>query len=60
MEKERNVSSKEKSTKVKKNKLDLLNRTIVDLDLAMRNPIQINNLIWVTLLKEEKQNISTH
>ena len=56
MEKERNVSSKEKSTKVEKNKFDLLRMTAEDLDQVMRNPIQINNLILATqnFLKEEK------
>ena len=56
MEKERNVSSKEKSTKVEKNKVGLLNIPIEDLDRVMRNPVQINNLILATqnFLKEEK------
>ena len=56
MEKERNISSKGKSTKVNKNKLDLLNMTIVDLYRSMRNPMQIDNLISATqnFLKEEK------
>ena len=56
MEKERNVTSKGKSTKVNKNKLDLLNMTIVDLYRAMRNPMQIDNLILATqnFLKKEK------
>ena len=56
MEKERNVNSKEKSTKVEKNKVNLLNITIEDLDRVMRNPVQIHNLILETqnFLKEEK------
>ena len=56
MEKERNVSGNKKSTKVEKNKFDLLKLTIEDLDRVMRNPVQINNLISVTqtFLKEEK------
>ena len=56
MEKERNVRSKEKSTNEEKNMFDLLNMTIEDLDLVMRNPVQIYNLISVTqnFLKEEK------
>ena len=49
MVKERNVCSKEKSAKEEKNMFHLL-KTMkkVDLDLAMRNPIQINNLIVAT------------
>ena len=56
MVKERNVRSKEKPTNVEKNMFDLLNMTIKDLDLVMRNPVQIYNLISVTqnVLKEEK------
>ena len=56
MEKERNLSNKEKSTNVEKNQFNLLKMTIEDLDHVMRNPIQINNLISVTqnFLKEEK------
>ena len=56
MEKERNVRSKEKPTNVGKNKFDLLNMTTEELDLVMRNPVQINHLISVTqnFLKEEK------
>ena len=56
VEKERNVSSKGKSTKVNKNELGLLNMTIVDLYRAMRNPMQLDNLILATqnFLKEEK------
>ena len=57
MEKERNVSIKEKSEKEKKNRFDLL-KTLkrVDLTLVMRNSIEINNLICVTqnFLKEQE------
>ena len=58
MEKEPKVISKEKSVKVEKNMFELLEKTMTqaDLDLGMRNPIQIPNLISVTqnVLEEEK------
>ena len=56
MEKERNVRSKGKSTKVNKTNLDLLNITIVDLYQAMTNPMQIGHFILATqnFLKKEK------
>ena len=49
MVKERNVCGKEKSSKEEKNMFHLL-KTMkkINLDLAMRNPIQINNLIVAT------------
>ena len=49
MEKERNVSIKEKSEKENKNMFHIL-KTMkqVDLNIAMRNSVQINNLICVT------------
>ena len=56
MEKERNVRSKGKSTKVNKTNLDLLNITIVDLYQAMTNPMQIGDFILAAqnFLKKEK------
>ena len=57
MEKERKLSIEEKPEKERKNRFDLLKSLKrVDLNLAMRNSIEINNLIWVTehFLKEEE------
>ena len=58
VESERNMISKGESAKLEKNKFELLKETMTTkyLDLAMRNPIQIHNLILVTqkFLKEEK------
>ena len=57
MEKERNSSIHEKSAKEEKNKFDLLhNFNQVQLNLVMRNSIEINNLIRVTqnFLKEQE------
>ena len=49
MVKERKVNSKQKTLKSEKNMFHLLKTMETrDLDLAMRNPIQINNLIRVT------------
>ena len=49
MEKERELSIKEKSEKKEKNMFHLL-KTMkqVNLNLVMRNSVEINNLIWVT------------
>ena len=57
MEKERNSNIREKSAKEEKNRFDLLNNfNQVQLNLVMRNSIEINNLIWVTqnFLKEQE------
>ena len=57
MEKERNIVIKDKSGKEEKNKFDLLKKfKQVDLNLVMRNSIEISNLIWVTqnFLKEQE------
>ena len=57
MEKERNSNIHEKSAKEEKNKFDLLhNFNQVQLNLVMRNSIEINNLIRVTqnFLKEQE------
>ena len=57
MEKERNVSIKEKSEKERKNRFDLIKKLKrVDLTLVMRNSIEIGNLICVTqnFLKEQE------
>ena len=57
MEKERNSNIHEKSAKEEKNRFDLLhNFNRVQLNLVMRNSIEINNLIWVTqnFLKEQE------
>ena len=57
MEKERKLSVEKKPEKERKNRFDLLkNLKRVDLNLVMRNSIEINNLIWVTenFLKEEE------
>ena len=57
MQKERNSNIHEKSAKEEKNKFDLLhNFNQVQLNLVMRNSIEINNLIRVTqnFLKEQE------
>ena len=57
MEKERNSNIREKTAKEEKNRFDLLhNFNRVELNLVMRNSIEINNLIWVTqnFLKEQE------
>ena len=57
MEKERNSNIREKTAKEEKNKFDLLhNFNRVELNLVMRNSIEINNLIWATqnFLKEQE------
>ena len=57
MEKERNSNVREKTAKEEKNRFDLLhNFNRVELNLVMRNSIEINNLIWVTqnFLKEQE------
>ena len=49
MEKERNSNIREKTAKEEKNRFDLLhNFNRVELNLVMRNSIEINNLIWAT------------
>ena len=49
MEKERNSNVREKAAKEEKNRFDLLHSfNRVELNLVMRNSIEINNLIWVT------------
>ena len=56
MEKERNVSIKKRSEKEEKNRFDLLKKLKrVDLNLVMRNSVEINNLIWVTKRFLKKQ-----
>ena len=57
MEKNREVNKTGKTEKEEKNMFHLLETMKeVELNLVMRNPIEINNLIWVTqkLLKEEQ------
>ena len=57
MEKDREVNKKGRKEKVEKNMFNLLTTmNIAELNLIMRNPIKISNLIWVTqtLLKEEQ------
>ena len=57
MEKERISNVREKTAKEEKNRFDLLhNFNRVELNLVMRNSIEINNLIWVTqnFLKEQE------
>ena len=56
-QKERNSNIREKTAKEEKNRFDLLhNFNRVELNLVMRNSIEINNLIWVTqnFLKEQE------
>ena len=57
MEKERNSNIRKTSAKEEKNRFDLLhNFSRVQLNLVMRNSLEINNLIWVTqnFLKEQE------
>ena len=57
MEKERKLSTEKKPERERKNRFDLLKYLKrVDLNLVMRNSIEISNLIWVTenFLKEEE------
>ena len=56
MEKERNLNMKEKSEKEEKNKFSLLKKLKrVDLNLVMRNSVEISNLIRETEVFLEKQ-----
>ena len=62
MEKDRHVSKAEKTEKEEKNMFHLL-KTMkqVELNLIMRNPIEISNLIWITQnFLQEQQTIYQH
>ena len=62
MEKDREVNKAEKTEKEEKNMFHLL-KTMkqVELNLVMRNPIEISNLIWVTQnFLQEQQTVYQH